>query len=182
VTGNTSPILNGVAMIHRFMACGLGVMLAACATVPNPTAQTPPAVASSTYDIGAIFDTRTAKYFGDATVPLRGFLAASWLNPPPAGPQHFCIVGYDPGPDDNGVDGRMAYVHWKEGNRLIGWTGIGDPEYAADSIRFSPDNLDLTKDVVATDSEINSSTYLVTQAWVDGVLADCAARGAEYTV
>lgn len=165
-------------MFHRLTTCGLGVLLAVtsgCAGVPDAAAQTTPASENAASDIGAIFDTRTAEHFGDATVPLKTYLAAAV--PAPTGPQHFCIVGYD-----YPTGGRAALVHWREGQRLIHWDGASDPTYAAASIRFARRDLDLTKDVVATDADINSSTYLVTRAWVDQILADCAAKGAQYTV
>jgi starvation-inducible outer membrane lipoprotein len=162
-------------MIHRLMVFGLSLMLAACATAPNATAQTAAASESPAVDIGTIFDTRTAEFFGDATVALRGYLAAR--EPAPVGQQHFCIVGYD-----YPTGGRSALVHWREGQMLLYWNGFTDPAYAADSIRFTPRDLDLTKDVVATEADINSSTYLVTRAWVDKVFDDCAAKGARYTV
>lgn len=170
-------------MMRRLILGGLGVVLAAtagCATVPNAVAQTAPAADDAASAIGTIFDTRTAKYFGDATVPLKAYLAAAV--PPPVGPQHFCIIGYDPGPDDNGADGKMAYVHWREGQRLILWNSVSDPAYFEDSIKWARSNLDLTKDVVATEADINGSTYLVARAWVDEILRSCAARGAQYTV
>lgn len=170
-------------MIHRLTTCGLGMLLAVtsgCVAAPDAVAQTAPAAENAASDMGTIFDTRTAEHFGDATVPLKSYLAAA--EPPPAGPQHFCIIGYDPGPDDNGADGKMAYVHWKEGKRLIQWNSVSDPAYFKDSIKWARSNLDLTKDVVATEAEIGGSTYLVTRAWVDEILRSCAARGAQYTV
>lgn len=163
-------------MIHRLMMSGIALAaLAGCATVPDAAAQTAPPAADAASDAGTIFDTRIAEHFGDATAPLKAYLAAA--SPSPAGPQHFCIVGYD-----RGEGGKAAQVHWREGNRLILWEGASDPAYAADAIRQSRRNLDLVTDVVATDADINGSTYLVTQAWVDRVLSDCAARGAQYTV
>jgi hypothetical protein len=163
-------------MMHRLIMCGIGALLATagCAAVPGAPAQKALAADAARPATGTIFDTRTAQYFGDATVPLKAYLAAAQTAP--AGPQHFCIVGYDHSGD------RSALVHWREGNRLIQWDGASDPAYAEDAIRNARSDLDLTKDVVATDADINSSTYLVTRAWVDRVLADCAARGAEYTV
>lgn len=122
-----------------------------------------------------IFDTRSDPAFGDATVPLKVYLDRA--TPAPHGPQHFCVVGYS-----YSDGGRHAQVHWREGRRLILWDGASDPVSARDAIAMARDDLDLTQDVVATEAEIAGSSYRVTQAWVDRVLADCAAKGTSYTI
>jgi len=120
------------------------------------------------------FDTRTASGFGDPVPALREYLSREPSRPP--GVQHICIVGYI------GADGdRSAQVHWREGHRLILWDG-SDPEHSASVLGWGRRDLDLTADVVATDAEQGSSTYLVTRAWVARVLADCAAHGVRYAV
>ena len=122
------------------------------------------------------FDTRTANGFGDLRAGLAGYLAH--VRPRAVGPQHFCVIGYEPA-DDPGVT-RFALIHWREGRRLIRWLGT-DPEFSADALRFARE-IDLQHDVVATGAEIAGSTYLVTRAWVAAVIADCAAAGARYTI
>lgn len=115
------------------------------------------------------FDTRRAAGFGDAQVPLRAYLTGRRR----AGSQHFCVVGYrQPG-------GRQAWVHWREGRRLVLWepTGAG-----REALRFSRRDLDLRRDVVAGEAALAGSSYRVTRAWVAGVLADCARAGTRYAV
>lgn len=157
--------------MDRLIACGLALVLAttgACASTGAGAPSVPAAQSQNT------FDTRTAPGFGDATTPLKAYLGAAAT--PITGPQHFCIIGY------NGAEGRTAFVHWREGNRMIAWAGAEDPDYFADSIKSSRRDLDLATDVVATEADIAGSTYLVTRAWVARVQADCAAKGARYTI
>ena len=121
-----------------------------------------------------IFDPREDEDFGDATPALTGLVAGS--DPKPRGLQHFCVVGY------RGPDGEHAWVHWREARRLIFWLGRGDGTAPAETLLRSTRKLSLDEDVVATESEIAGSTYLVSRAWVDGRLADCQAHGAQYTI
>jgi hypothetical protein len=122
-----------------------------------------------------IFDTRTAPGFGTATVPLSSFLKAHLPLRRPV--HHFCVIGYQ-GQDRE----RRAYVHWREGNQLILWEAAADPVSAKDMLRYSRRQLDLKKDVVATEADVAGSTYLVTKGWVAKILADCRRSGAHYTV
>jgi hypothetical protein len=124
------------------------------------------------------FDTRTAPGFGNVTVPLRAYLQSR--KPRPRGTQHFCVVGYDHGLDDSGKRSRSAQVHWREGKRLILWEGAND--WGPDVLRYARRDVDLRNDVVATEADVNSSTYLVTRAFVDRILVDCAAKGTRYTI
>ncbi len=114
----------------------------------------------------AAFSPRSDPAYGDATPALRVLVEGT------KGPQHFCAIAY------RGPEGPNAWVHWREQNRLIFWPGGESPE----SLRHSPRSLDLGKDVVATEAEVAGSTYLVTKAWVAAKLADCAAKGDQYTI
>jgi hypothetical protein len=151
---------------RRISALIAGLLLGAGAT-----AQTIPAEPAALKP--RVFDTRTAPGFGDPRLPLRAYLSAD--TPRPRGVQHVCLVGYEDGSD------RWAQIHWQEGRRLIRWTG-GHPDYPDDTTGLGRDDLHLDRDVVATEADINSSTYLVTRAWADGVIADCARAGVRYTV
>jgi len=122
----------------------------------------------------AFFDTRTASGYGDPVPALSTYLSRA--RPRPAGPQRFCVVGYAHADGD-----RTALVHWREGRRLILWDGR-DPDHPASLLTWGRRDLDLTRDVVATEAAIAGSTYLVTRAWADRVVADCARHGARYTV
>jgi len=51
---------------------------------------------------------------------------------------------------------------------------------ADDTIAFSTRQLDLAKDVVATDDDIAGGTYLVSRRWLNDRLADCKTRGKRY--
>ena len=88
-------------------------------------------------------------------------------------PSSALVSGYD-GPDDNARGKGLTFGKV--------WNSVSDPAYFEDSIKWARSNLDLTKDVVATEADIGGSTYLVTRAWVDEILRSCAARGAQYTV
>lgn len=123
----------------------------------------------------SIFDTRTARYFGDAKPALTEYLKTQL--PLKQTRHHFCVVGYQ-GSEGN----KLAYVDWQEGKKLILWEGSAYPEYAHESIKNSRRQLDLTKDVVKTEADIAGSTYLVTESWVAGVKNDCRKSGAKYSV
>ena len=123
----------------------------------------------------ATFATRADPHFGSAVKPLRAYLAKA--KPRWRAAQHFCVVGYIRPSGD-----RTAQIHWREGKRLILWEGASEPAFARDAIRDSRRDLSLTKDVVADEAAVNGSSYLVTRAWVAGVLADCARAGTRYTI
>jgi hypothetical protein len=139
----------------RLASILFAVATVACAPVPALSAQDQ-----------AAFAPRSDPAYGDATPALRALVAGT------KGPQHFCAIAY------RGPEGMNAWVHWREGNRLIYWPGGASSE----SLRYSPRNLDLAKDVVASEADVAGSTYLVTKAWVAAKLSDCAARGDHYTI
>ncbi len=148
-------------MRTAYFSIGLGV--AACAAVATGK----PAPSS------VFFDTRYSPYYGDARPALKTFLAEE---PPLASrTQRFCIVGYR-GESD------LAWVHWREGRRLILWEGRVAPEFKREAISQSRRDLDLRKDVVATEAEVAGSTYLVTRAWVAKTIADCRRHGVRYSI
>jgi hypothetical protein len=174
-TAGKRPESGGI-MTRCLLALGLVALLmggAGCA--PHSVVQSADATPVRDAIQTVIFDTRTDPDFGDAVPALRKLLAEA--APPIVGPQHFCVVGYRSAAGDEG-----AWVHWRERRTLIFWLGGGDPEYAAEAIVRSRRNLNLDRDVVATEADLAGSTYLVTKAWVAKTLADCAAKGAQYTV
>lgn len=83
-------------------------------------------------------------------------------------PNDFCIVGYKV-PSES----KIAWVIWKQRNELILW------EAGESDVAMSRRRLNLKKDVVGSDADVGGSTYLVTKAWVDRVIADCAANGTQ---
>lgn len=120
------------------------------------------------------FTTRTNPNFGDATVPLREFLRERHTHASKT--QHFCVVGYQDASENR------AWIHWVEGRQIILWRGSTNPRGAKSAIARSRRVIDLRKDVVATEADVKGSTYLVTRAWVDHILADCQARGEKYKI
>jgi len=126
-------------------------------------------LAQDTGDIA--FDFRNEGAFGDPTRALREFLHSQRVaRRKPA--QSFCIVGYQ----SSTANDKRAWIHWPQGHKLILWSG--GTAALANSRRIT----DLTKDVVASEADIQGSTYLVTQAWANQVLSDCATRGIKYQV
>lgn len=120
------------------------------------------------------FDTRSEPHFGDATVPLREFLHEHHTIA--TKPQHFCVAGYRSGTETH------AWIHWSEGKRIILWDGFNTSEGAKTSIARSRRVLDLRKDIVPTEADIAGSTYRMTRAWANQVIADCNARGVKYAI
>ena len=120
------------------------------------------------------FSPRSDPAFGDATPAINRLVAEA--EPRPIGAQHFCAIAY------RGAGGTVAWVHWREADRLIVWYGNGGGIAAADALLRSNRNLDLKTDVVADEASIAGSTYLVTRAWVVTKLADCAVKGDHYTI
>ncbi|PXA98052.1 hypothetical protein DMC47_10695 [Nostoc sp. 3335mG] len=149
------------------MMCGLSLMMIAAGGQAM-------ALSDDSDQAGTIIPTATDPDFGDATPALRKLIAAA--RPRAIGPQHFCIIGYRYGHN------KIAWVHWRERRRLIFWRGGSDPEYRSDAIVNSRRQLDLDKDVVPTDADIGSSTYLISRTWLDEKLGDCAAKGTRYVV
>jgi hypothetical protein len=78
-----------------------------------------------------------------------------------------CIVGIR-------IDGQnnQAWVIWRGGDNLILWEGGGDND-----LDRSRRNLSLSQDVVRSDAEIGTSTYLVSRPWVTALERKCAQKG-----
>lgn len=89
---------------------------------------------------------------------------------------HFCIIGYRSPKGDS-----HAWVWWREGNSLILWEPVADPEYP-DSLLLSRRFLDLDRDVVASEAQVGSSTYLVSKTWVAETQADCQRHGDQFLI
>ncbi len=149
--------------MQRFRPASILIAIATVACAPA-------ALSSRPAQEQTAFSPRGDSGFGDATPALRALVAGT--EPRPRGPQHFCAIGY------RGSEGPNAWVHWREGNRLIFWIGGSSDEALLRSNR----SLDLKTDVVATEADVAGSTYLVTRAWVAAKLADCAAKGDHYTI
>jgi hypothetical protein len=135
---------------------------------------TPVSAAEADAQIG-FFDTARERGFGEATTPLRVMMTEAGV--PRGRTESFCVVGYR---FANGS--RLAYVHWARQQKLILWEGGVDPVTRANSLARSRRSLDLRSDVVADETAINGSTYLVTRTWVQRTIAACAKHGRVYRV
>lgn len=82
-----------------------------------------------------------------------------------------CVIGLTRGRRDT----EAVWIIWRKGDRLIRWfSGEND-------LDLSSRNLSLTDDVVPTDADVGSSTYLVSQAWVDELERLCKDHGHRVT-
>jgi hypothetical protein len=99
---------------------------------------------------------------------------------------HFCVVVerfHAPRGSSDTKQPReesLGHVYWREGSRLITWDA-SSADVDATSTRPGND-LDLKKDVRATQTEIGTSTYLVTRAWVHSIVQHCVSDGLQLTV
>jgi len=82
-----------------------------------------------------------------------------------------CIIGLTQG----GTQSDMVWVIWRDGDRLIRWFP------GEDNLMLSSRNLSLTDDVVPTDSDIGTSTYLVSRPWVIELERLCEHHGRRVT-
>jgi hypothetical protein len=115
--------------------------------------------------------------------PVRPALKAlAATQPGKARAQHFCVIGYLANRITNEASTSIAWVHWKEQNSLIYWESAVQGTQPKDTLIHSRRQLDLAQDVVATQTEVVSSSYLVSRDWVNSVLEDCKKRGVTYSV
>ena len=84
-----------------------------------------------------------------------------------------CVVGQKIAGQQN----ETAWVIWRGGNTLILWWGGGN-----DDLSRSNRILSLTRDVVANDAAVGTSTYLVSRQWVAMVEQKCARFGRNVTI
>lgn len=108
-------------------------------------------------------------YYGPLAPPAKRLVATEEKN---HHRQHFCAVGYKY--DDGAL---VVWVHWKEEQRLILWRDSTDPELREGGLVRGHRDLKLGKDTVERKEDLKGSTYMVTRAWWDAVVSDCAAHG-----
>lgn len=89
---------------------------------------------------------------------------------------NFYVVGYNLRSGE-----QHAWVYWREGNAVILWEPTIDSTEPA-SLSMSRRYLWLNKDVVNSDAEVGTSTYLVTRDWVNGILRDCRKYGDHFII
>lgn len=83
-----------------------------------------------------------------------------------------CVIGLTRGSRDT----EAVWIIWREGDRLIRWFA------GEDNLELSSRNLSLTDDIVPTDADVGSSTYLVSRPWVDELEGLCEDHGRRVTV
>ena len=94
---------------------------------------------------------------------------------------HLCFVGYYQKPSPHSPEGTaIAYVYWKEGNRLIFWPGTTaeTPDY---SLTIPAHDLGWDKDTVEREDQLYGD-HLITRAFWKSVVSDCYAHGETITV
>jgi len=94
---------------------------------------------------------------------------------------HLCFVGYYQKPSPRSPEGTaIAYVYWKEGNRLIFWPGTmaETPDY---SLTIPAHDLGWDKDTVERKDQLYGD-HLVARTFWKSVVADCDAHGDTITV
>lgn len=150
-------LLACMTMIRRFNSSAFLAALAGAALM----AAAAPAAADGPAD-ATVFDVKADKDFTRFRQPLATFLRERHARLP----AKVCVLG------EQHADGtKSAWVIWRAGHTMLLWDG-GDAAMAS-SRRL----LDLHDDVVATEADVNGSTYLVTRAWVAQQQARCNARG-----
>jgi hypothetical protein len=113
-------------------------------------------------------------YYKDPRIALKNGVAAYKKNHQT---NHLCVVGYQ-WPDGY----KNVWVHWKEEKELLLWDGALDPDSRAKSFIGFSRSLELGKDTVKTEDDINGSTYLVTEQWWHAVADDCMKHGEKYVI
>ncbi len=88
---------------------------------------------------------------------------------------HFCIIAYRILRETQKTE--VAYVHWPEGRRLILWEPVIEGRPVEDGLTYSRRQWNLRTDVVATDKDINGSTYLISKPWLRQLQYDCEKNG-----
>jgi hypothetical protein len=88
---------------------------------------------------------------------------------------HISVVGYKYQDGD-----RHAWVYWPEDNAIILWSATND-EFP-DQLSMTNRYLHLDRDVVPTEKDTGTSTYLVSRDWVKKIRNDCAAHGDHFVI
>jgi hypothetical protein len=115
--------------------------------------------------------------------PVRGALKSLLASQRTANTrQHFCVIGYVSDQDASPTPSKMAWVYWREKQKLILWVAAAQGFESKETLLRSRRSLDLVTDVVPTDADIAGSTYHVSKTWVNALLKDCKDRGMSYAL
>lgn len=141
--------------ITFWIVAALSILAVACAE-PSPPAP-------SRFADYVPFDLRTRPDFSDYQQVVGSYLREQ----APSKNAYACVIGLTQGDRSDDV----VWIIWREGDRLIRWfPGENDLE-------LSPRNLSLTDDIVPTDADIGSSTYLESRTWVTELERLCEDHG-----
>lgn len=89
----------------------------------------------------------------------------------------FCVVGYK---YPSGM--KQAWVLWEEERLLMLWDGSLYADTRLKALTMARRNLKLGRDTVATENDINGSTYIVTVDWWISIADDCRKHGEQYEI
>jgi hypothetical protein len=95
------------------------------------------------------------------------------------GPQNICVVVDTKNANESSA---TALVYWHEGQRLIYWDQPARGVTPSETLIHSRRDLDLRTDVVKNEEDIGSSTYLVSQNWVQSIKDSCNKYGNKYLI
>lgn len=109
------------------------------------------------------FDLKTRPHFSSYQNVVGSYLRREALGED----SHACVVGLTRG----GRDTDVVWVIWRGGDRLIRWFP------GENNLELSSRNLSLTEDVVPTDADIGTSTYLESRPWVNELERLCEKHG-----
>jgi len=89
----------------------------------------------------------------------------------------FCAVGYR-FPSGN----SQVWVLWEEERLLMLWDPSEYADWRLKALTMARRNLKLGRDTVATENDINGSTYITTVDWWISVADDCRKHGEQYEI
>jgi len=114
-----------------------------------------------------VFNVTTDKNFSSYRQSVVDFLKSQHVHKT----NNICILG------EKYTDGtKSAWIIWNEGKKLILWDGGDEP------LSISRRILNLNKDVVSDETDINGSNYLVTRSWVRKLKKRCDKHGTKITI
>jgi hypothetical protein len=126
-----------------------------------------------------IFTVERTSGFKPVPVALEAFLVKQKAA---MGAHSLCVIGYVEKRSAASPITKIAWVHWREGNRLTLWEPAAKGFESKDSLIRSRRDLDLTKDIAESAEAVGSSTYLVSRHWFDAINKDCNKRGKTYLI
>lgn len=125
------------------------------------------------------FNVEKAAGYNPVIPALKSYLVAQDAT---KGQHHLCIIGYVEPISGGAGKNNIAWVFWREGNRLTLWEPAAEGVELKDSLKHSHRDLDIAKDVAARTDEVGGSTYKASVAWVEEVKNDCQKRGKSYEI